>query len=67
MLFPKSVSNTLYCFCFLCKNRVKQLTFFERTVLTVSDFKNCTMVHCDIRLMGFIDDDPVFRDTDLHQ
>ena len=26
---------------------VKQLSIFERTVIGASDFKNCTMVHCD--------------------
>ena len=26
---------------------VKQLTFFERTVVAASDFKDCTMVHCE--------------------
>ena len=28
---------------------LKQLTIFERTVVTASDFKNCTMVHCDTK------------------
>ena len=26
---------------------VKQLTFFERTVVAASDFKNCMMVNCE--------------------
>ena len=38
----------LHCidFCFICKICVKQLMFFERTVVTASDFKNCTTIHC---------------------
>ena len=28
---------------------VKQLVYFGCTVVVASDFKNCTMVHCDHR------------------
>ena len=33
-------------FFVILKFCVKQLTFFESTVLAASDFKNCRMVHC---------------------
>ena len=38
----------MHCIDFfvILKFCVKQLTFFERTVVAASDFKNCTMVHC---------------------
>ena len=32
---------------------VKQLTIFGRTVVAASDFKNCTMVHCDWDICRF--------------
>ena len=35
-------------FCVIYKYRVKQLINFERTVAAASDFKNCTMVNCDL-------------------
>ena len=35
-------------FCVIYKYRVKQLIIFERTVAAASDFKNCTMVNCDV-------------------
>ena len=39
----------MHCIDFfvISKFCVKQLTIFERTVVAASDFKNCTMVHCD--------------------
>ena len=41
----------MYCIdCFdIIKICVKQLTFFERTVVAASNSKNCAMVHCDLR------------------
>ena len=40
-------------FCVIYKYRVKQLMIFERTVAAASDFKNCTMVNCDMKLGVF--------------
>ena len=41
----------MHCIDFfvILKFCVKQLTFFERTVVAASDFKNCTMFHCAAR------------------
>ena len=40
-------------FFVISKFCVKQLSIFERTVVAASDFKNCTMVNCDIGLSLF--------------
>ena len=41
-------------FFVILKFCVKQLTFFERTVLAASDFKNCTMVYCEYYCSNFL-------------
>ena len=34
--------------CFIDNYYVKQLSIFEHTELTASDFNDCTMVNCDL-------------------
>ena len=42
----KLLPNKLLILCVINKYRIKQLMIFERTVVTASGFKNCTMINC---------------------
>ena len=46
-VFFKRYKICIVLIFFIFKFCLRQLTIFERIVVAASDFKNCTMVHCD--------------------